>query len=101
MAEDVDDLGSTSPTQTVRLLPGFDHYVLGPGTKAEEIIAPSRRAAVSRTAGWISPVVVAGGRVAGTWEIDGERVQVRLFEEADPIPDGELDAEVARIEELL
>jgi hypothetical protein len=101
MAEDVDDLGSTSPTQTVRLLPGFDQYVLGPGTKAEEIIAPSRRAAVSRTAGWISPVVVAGGRVAGTWEIDGERVQVRLFEEADPIPDGELDVEVARIEELL
>jgi hypothetical protein len=101
MAEDVDDLGSTPPTQTVRLLPGFDQYVLGPGTKAEEIIAPSRRPAVSRTAGWISPVVVAGGRVAGTWEVDGERVQVRLFEEVGPIPDGALDAEVARIEELL
>jgi hypothetical protein len=101
MAKDVDDLGSTPPTQTVRLLPGFDQYVLGPGTKAEEIIAPSRRPAVSRTAGWISPVVVAGGRVAGTWEVDGERVQVRLFEEVGPIPDGALDAEVARIEELL
>jgi hypothetical protein len=101
LAEDVDDLGATSPTQAVRLLPGFDQYVLGPGTKAEEIIAPSRRAEVSRTAGWISPVVVAGGRVAGTWKVDGRTVQVRLFEEAGPIPGPALDAEVARIEEQL
>jgi hypothetical protein len=101
LAEDVDGLGGTSPTQTVRLLPGFDQYVLGPGTKAEEIIAPTRRAEVSRTAGWISPVVVAGGKVAGTWQVDGRTLQVRLFEEADPIPGPALDAEVARIEELL
>ncbi len=101
LAEDVDDLGDTSPTQTVRLLPGFDQYVLGPGTKAEEIIAPSRRVEVSRTAGWISPVVVAGGRVVGTWEVDGRTIQVRLFEEAGPIPGPALDAEVARVEELL
>jgi hypothetical protein len=101
LAEDVDDLGGTSPTQTVRLLPGFDQYVLGPGTGAEEIIAPSRRAEVSRTAGWISPVVVAGGRVAGTWEVDGGKVQLTLFDEAGPIPGPALDAEVARIEGLL
>jgi hypothetical protein len=100
-AEDVDDLGGTSPTQTVRLLPGFDQYVLGPGTGAEEIIAPSRRAEVSRKAGWISPVVVAGGTVAGTWEVDGGKVQVTLFDEAGPIPGPALDAEVARIEALL
>jgi Winged helix DNA-binding domain len=101
LAEDVDDLGGTSPTPTVRLLPSFDQYVLGPGTKAEEIIAPSRRAEVSRAAGWISPVIVAGGRVAGTWEADGGTVQVQLFEEAGPIGRAALDAEVARIEELL
>lgn len=101
LAEDVDSLNRTSPTRTVRLLPAFDQYVLGPGTKAEEIIAPSRRAEVSRTAGWISPVVVAGGGVAGTWEIDDRKPQVRLFEEADPIPGPALDAEIARIEELL
>jgi hypothetical protein len=101
LAEDVADLGGTSPTQTVRLLPGFDQYVLGPGTKAEEIIDPSRRAEVSRKAGWISPVIVARGKVAGTWEADGRTLQVRLFEDADPIPRPALDAEVARIEELL
>jgi hypothetical protein len=101
MADDVDELAGTSPTRAVRLLPGFDQYVLGPGTNAEEIIAPSHRADVSRTAGWISPVVVAGGRVVGAWEPDGGRVQVRPFEDVDPVPASELDAEVARVEGML
>lgn len=101
LAEDVDDLADTSPRQTVRLLPAFDQYVLGPGTKAQEIIAASRRAEVSRKAGWISPVVVAEGRVAGTWEISGDAVQVRLFEEAGPISGDALDAEIARIQALM
>jgi Winged helix DNA-binding domain len=89
LASDVDDLGGTSPTQTVRLLPAFDQYVLGPGTKAEEILAASRRAKVSRTAGWISPVVVAGGRVAGTWELNGdtgESTRQRFPQEASLAP---------------
>ncbi|HEX8051651.1 MAG TPA: crosslink repair DNA glycosylase YcaQ family protein [Thermoleophilaceae bacterium] len=101
LADDVEELGATAPTQVVRLLPGFDQYVLGPGTRAEEIIAPSHRADVSRAAGWISPVVVAGGRVVGTWEADGRTVRVRLFEDAGPVAGDALDAEVARAEALL
>jgi Winged helix DNA-binding domain len=101
LAEDLDDLGGTSPTQTVRLLPAFDQYVLGPGTKAVEILAASRRAEVSRTAGWISPIVVAGGKIAGTWESNGDKVEVRLFEEAGPVLKSALDAEIARIEKLI
>ena len=31
LAEDLDDLRSTKPTRTLRLLPGFDQFVLGPG----------------------------------------------------------------------
>lgn len=101
LAEDVNDLGDTSPTHTVRLLPAFDQYVLGPGTKAEEIIAASRRAEVSRAGGRISPVVLAGGRVAGTWEVKGKTVQVRLFDEAGSISSDALDAEIARTEALI
>ena len=56
---------------------------------------------MSRKAGWISPVVVAGGKVAGTWEVDGATVDVRLFDEAGAIAGPALDAEVARIEALL
>src|SRR6185437_8082890 len=54
---------------SLRLLPAFDQYVLGPGTKDPHLLAPARRAEVSRAAGWIAPVVVRGGRVIGTWEV--------------------------------
>jgi hypothetical protein len=101
LAEDLEDLKDTSPTQSVRLLPAFDQYVLGPGTNAEEILAASRRAEVSRAAGWISPVIIAGGAVAGTWQATGDRIKVRLFDEAGPISTSELDAEIARIEQFL
>ena len=62
----------TRPTAALRLLPGFDQWVLGPGTDATSVIAAARRSAVSRTAGWIAPVVLRGGRVAGTWTLDGD-----------------------------
>ena len=65
LVEDLDDLASTEPTRAVRLLPGFDQYVLGPGTADGHVVPTARRAAVSRQAGWISPVVVAGGVVSG------------------------------------
>lgn len=100
-AEHVDELGSTSPSAAVRLLPAFDQYILGPGTGATEIVSRARRAQVSRAGGWISPVVVAGGRVVGTWEADGGRVDVELFDDAGPVGRSALDAEVARIERLL
>ncbi|MGH2489162.1 MAG: winged helix DNA-binding domain-containing protein, partial [Candidatus Limnocylindria bacterium] len=58
LAEDLDELVSTRPTRAVRLLPGFDQYVLGPGTADGHVVPGARRAAVSRPAGWISPVVV-------------------------------------------
>jgi hypothetical protein len=101
LAEDLEDLEGTSPTESVRLLPAFDQYVLGPGTRAEEILAASRRAEVSRAAGWISPVVIAGGVVAGTWQTTSDRIEVRLFEEAAPISTSGLEAEIARVQQLL
>lgn len=94
---DVEDIGTAEPMLDVRLLPAFDQFVLGPGTKDEQIIAPHRRAEVSRAAGWISPVVVSGGRVAGVWERGDGGVRVTLFPEAGEVPAAELAAEIARI----
>jgi Winged helix DNA-binding domain len=101
MAEDVDELLSSKPTDALRLLPGFDQWVLGPGTDDTHVIPPGRRAAVSRTAGWIAPVVVAGGVVSGTWELDGDRVRVAWFAEADRPRRRELDAEVEWLGSIL
>jgi hypothetical protein len=101
LAEDVEELAATSPTTTVRLLPGFDQYVLGPGTADERIIAAPRRAAVSKQSGWIAPVVVAGGVVRGTWELDGADVRVTWFEEGGRLQKAALRAEVARLASIL
>ncbi len=101
LAEHADELAATRPTTAVRLLPGFDQYVLGPGTKDGHITPAARRTRVSRTAGWISPVVVAGGAVSGTWELDGNTVRIAWFKEAGRVPRMKLDGEVDRLSEII
>jgi hypothetical protein len=101
LAEDLDELASSKPTTAVRLLPGFDQYVLGPGTGDGHVVPTARRASVSKQSGWISPVVVARGSVCGTWELDGERVRVAWFREAGRPPRKALDEEIARLSSIL
>ena len=101
LAEDLDELDSTKPTAAVRLLPGFDQYVLGPGTGDGHVVPRARRAAVSKQSGWIAPVVLAGGSVCGTWEVDREAVRVAWFREAGHPPRKALESEVARVRSIL
>ena len=97
LAADVEELSATRPSAVVRLLPGFDQYLLGPGTGDAQVVDPARRPLVSRAAGWISPVVVAAGRVVGTWQLDGDTLAVRLFDQAGALPGGSLEAEAAHL----
>ena len=57
----------------------------------------ARRTAVSRQSGWIAPIVVVGGVVSGTWELDGDSVRVAWFREAGKPPLRRLRAEVGRL----
>ena len=77
LTEDVDDLLGTEPTGVVRLLPGYDQWVLGPGTADATIVPPADRAAVSRGAA----LVVAGGVVAGTWSMGRDDLTVTFFDD--------------------
>jgi len=97
LSEDLDELIASKPSRTVRLLGGFDQWVLGPGTDDPHVIATTRRTDVSRQSGWIAPIVVAGGVVAGTWELDGDAVRVAWFREAGKPPRRRLEAEVKRL----
>ena len=101
LAEHVDELVAAAPTTAVRLLAGFDQYVLGPGTGDGRVVPTSRRAAVSRQSGWISPVVVVGGVVRGTWELDGGALRVAWFGEAGRPPRNALLAEAARLSTIV
>jgi hypothetical protein len=101
LAERVDELASTKPTSAVRLLPGFDQYVMGPGTGDAHVVPAARRAAVSKQSGWIAPVVVVGGMVRGTWELVGDEVRVAWFKEAGRPPQKALKTEVERLSSIL
>lgn len=94
LAEDLPELLEQEPSDTVRLLGGFDPYILGAGTSATEVVPAEHRAAVSRTGGWISPVVLRGGRAAGTWSLADDAVEVTLW---DDVPATLVAAEVGRI----
>jgi hypothetical protein len=96
-SEHLDDLMATRPSTSVRLLGGFDQWVLGPGTDDGRVTPAARRGAVSRTAGWIAPVVVRGGVVSGTWEQDGGTVRVAWFREAGAPARTKLATEVRRL----
>jgi Winged helix DNA-binding domain len=101
LADDLDELLSATPTPAVRLLPGFDQYVLGPGTGDIRVVAAARRSAVSRQSGWIAPVVVSAGVVRGTWGIDGDEVPISWFREGGRAPRTLLRAEVGRLSSIL
>jgi winged helix DNA-binding protein len=91
--EDLEDLVATPATTTVRLLPGYDQWVLGPGTADAHVVPPARRNLVSRQAN----IVIAGGLVSGTWSLTGDQVVTAWFAEAGPPAREELAEEVARL----
>ncbi|MCP2335603.1 winged helix DNA-binding domain-containing protein [Actinomadura rupiterrae] len=94
--EHLDDLVGTAPSASVRLLGPFDQYILAGGTGSAHLVPPAHRSAVSRTAGWISPVVLHEGRVAGVW--DAATFDVTLFE--DDVPAADLASELDRVRAL-
>jgi hypothetical protein len=78
LTEDLEELAAIEPSTTVRLLPAFDPYTLGLQKEAEPLLPRDRRPLVSRTAGWISQVLIVGGVVAGTWTHETKRDRVRI-----------------------
>jgi len=63
----------------VRLLPHCDVYLLGHRSKSH-LIDDASYTRVYRAAGWISPVVLINGRIAGVWSHRkrGKRLQVSI-----------------------
>ena len=54
----------------VLLLPGFDPYTIAPISARTYTIPDGFVDRVSRTAGWISPVLLVDGLVCGTWALE-------------------------------
>src|SRR5262245_29204120 len=97
LREHLKELAATPATTAVRLLPGYDQWVLGPGTADAHVVPPARRTRVSRNAN----IVIVGGVVSGTWSLSGNQVVVAWFAEAGPPSQAALDEEVARLAAIL
>ena len=79
LAADLSRLARAEVRGAVQLLPSFDPYLMGHAGRGhlfELVHAPK----VSRTAGWISSVVLVDGRVVGTWthSASGGRLKVTV-----------------------
>jgi hypothetical protein len=75
------DVGSDAePEPVVRLLPAFDQYVIDAPRDRAAVLEPSARDRVYRKQGWISPVLLVGGRMAGVWshERQGGRIEIEI-----------------------
>jgi DNA glycosylase AlkZ-like len=94
-SSDLDELAATRPMTSVRLLPAYDQWLLGPGTADAHIVPPSQRTLVSRGAN----VVVVGGVVSGTWSLRKDGVSIDWFAGAPPAK--VIDDEVGRLATLL
>jgi Winged helix DNA-binding domain len=97
LREDLEDLAATPASTAVRLLPGYDQWVLGPGTTDAHVVPPARRQLVSRQAN----IVLFGGVVSGTWSLFDDQVIAAWFAEAGPPAREALAEEVARLATIL
>jgi Winged helix DNA-binding domain len=68
--EDVAAVTSAEPFRGVRLLPGFDPFVNELPRRTDELLPVVHHERIYRTAGWVTPVVIVDGAVAGTWELE-------------------------------
>jgi Winged helix DNA-binding domain len=80
LAADLPGLAEAKGSRTVRLLPAFDQYVITAARQAERLMPGPFKARVYRPQGWLSPVLLVGGRMEGVWrqEVKGRRVEVTV-----------------------
>jgi uncharacterized protein YcaQ len=67
LTEDVADLAATTPVNVVRLLPAFDPWVVCASRRVPALLDPAYRQRIYRLQGWVSPVLLVNGRMAGVW----------------------------------
>jgi hypothetical protein len=80
VTEEVAQIVAATPSNSVRLLPGFDPYVIGAARDETAILPAAFKERVYRAQGWISPVLLVNGRMAGIWQHNqkGSRVEVQI-----------------------
>ena len=67
LAADAPGLAGAAPSRSVRLLPAFDQYTVTATRQADHLTPGPFEQRIYRPQGWLSPVLLVGGRMDGTW----------------------------------
>lgn len=106
LRDDVDTMLAAAPPSAdepvVRLLPGFDPWVVGGNRSTKPGIGnptldPAYRSAVYRLQGWVSAVITVNGQIAGTWTRKGQEITLAPFQTLPRPARAALTKEVARL----
>lgn len=101
LREDLAVLGQArSGRNCVRLLPHFDPYLLAHRDK-DHLVEARHYKRVYRNQGWISPVVLVDGSVAGVWSYQRQGKKLQVTVEPFSKPSRELHAAIAQEAESL
>ncbi|HET9832487.1 MAG TPA: winged helix DNA-binding domain-containing protein [Vicinamibacterales bacterium] len=91
LKDDLAELSAATLERTPKLLPSFDTFLLAHQTK-HHLVEPRFYKRVYRNQGWLSPVVIIGGRIVAVWFLE-ERAKSFTV---DVQPFATLDAKVRR-----
>ena len=78
LAADAEAAAALDPPSSVRLLAAFDPYVVGSVRTDTDVLAEQHRPRVHRPQGWISPVLLVDGRIAGVWRHERAKGRIRV-----------------------
>jgi hypothetical protein len=103
LSEDKPLLRQTSKAKMpIRLLPNFDVYLLAHREK-DHLLSPQHYKRVYRNQGWISPVVLINGGIAGVWshkmQNQNLHVSVEPFSKLSKVVRAEINREAAHLAE--
>ncbi len=70
LTKDVAELAATEPVDVVRLLPAFDQWVVCASRRVPALVDPQYRPRIYSQQGWVSPVLLVNGRMAGVWKYE-------------------------------
>ena len=101
LARDVEYLASAAPPGVARLLPAFDPWVAGASRAEPAALDPRYKERVFRPQGWISPVLLLDGRIAGVWGYTRRKrklcVEVESFGDLPAWARKQIEAEAERL----
>ena len=102
---DVEAAAAARPAGVVSLLPAFDQYVVAAPREETPVLAAADKDRVYRRQGWLSPVLLVDGRIAGVWRHEARHGEVNVAIEpfgdvGDDVRAG-AEREAARLAEYL